>query len=462
VTPELFLQPDGKPMSFQQARVGGRAVGVPGVARLMEAAHRAHGRLPWAKLFEPAIELAERGFPLSPRLHALLAKDLDLAGDPAACAYFYTDQGTPKPAGTLLRNPEFARTLRRIAENGADAFYSGPIAQDIVAAVRGHPVNPGFMTEADLAGYRVREVEPVCATYRGFRICGMPPPSSGGIAVLQVLGILSRFDMASVRPGSSAAVHLVSEAARLAYADRNRYVADDRFVRVPVKGLLDASYLAGRARLIRPEVSMGRAEAGVPPGADAAHAADSMAETGGTSHISVVDRDGNAASMTTSIEHAFGSHVMVRGFLLNNQLTDFSFVPVRDGVRVANAVEPGKRPRSSMAPTLVFDPSGRLHLVVGSPGGSRIINYVVKVLVAVLDWKMDLQAAIDLPNFGSRNGPTEIERGSPLENLAGALKALGHEVRAVDMTSGVHGILRTETGWQGGADPRREGIAGGR
>jgi gamma-glutamyltranspeptidase len=462
VTPALFTGPDGKPMAFNDAVIGGRSVGVPGVPRLLELAHARHGRLAWATLFQPAIDLAEKGFALPARVHALLENDHGLVRDAAAKEYFYTTDGKPKPAGTVLRNPEFARTLRALAARGAEAFYSGDIARDIVAAVRGHPFNPGVMTEHDLAAYRVREVEALCAPYRAYRVCGMPPSSSGGIAVLQILGMLSRFDMASVRPGSTEAVHLIAEAGRLAFADRNRYVADDRFAEVPIKGLIDPAYLAERSKLIQEHKSMGKAVAGVPQGLKAAYADDPVDEMAGTSHIAVVDKDGNAVSMTTTIETNFGSHVMVRGFLLNNQLTDFNFLPVEDGVRVANGVYPGKRPRSSMAPTLVFDNRDKLYMAVGSPGGPFIIGYVVKTLIATLDWKMDMQSAIDLPNFGSRNGPTEIEKGSNYEKLIGPLRALGHDARAIDMASGVHGIVRVKDGWQGGADRRRDGIARGR
>ena len=462
VTPALFTAPDGKPMAFDDAVIGGRAVGVPGVPRLLELSHARHGRLAWAALFQPAIDLAEKGFALSPRVHALLENDHGLVRDAAAKKYFYSADGKPKPAGTVLRNPEFARTLRALAARGAEAFYSGGIARDIVAAVRGHAFNPGVMTEHDLAAYRVREVEALCAPYRAYRVCGMPPSSSGGIAVLQILGMLSRFDMAGVRPGSPEAVHLVAEAERLAFADRNRYVADDRFAEVPIKGLIDPAYLAERSKLIQEHKSMGKAEAGVPQGIKVAYADDAVDEMAGTSHIAVVDQDGNAVSMTTTIETNFGSHVMVRGFLLNNQLTDFNFLPVEGGVRVANGVYPGKRPRSSMAPTLVFDNSDKLYMAVGSPGGPFIIGYVAKTLIATLDWKMDMQSAIDLPNFGSRNGPTEIEKGSAYEKLIGALRALGHETRTIDMASGVHGIVRAKDGWQGGADSRREGVARGR
>ncbi len=460
-TPELFMRV-GRPMPFREAVNGGRSVGTPGVPRLLETAHRKHGKLPWARLFKPAIELAEQGFPLSNRVHALLQRKGALGSEAAARAYFLTVDGTPKPAGTMLRNPEFARTLRAIAAGGADAFYRGEIAIDIVDAVRKHPSNPGILSTADLADYQVREVDPLCAPYRVFRVCSMPPSSSGGIAVLQMLGMLSHRDMSAVAPGSAQAVHLLAEAGRLAYADRNRWVADDRYVEVPVRGLLDTAYLAARTKLIQPGHSMGKAEAGVPPGARIAYADDTVEEIAGTSHIAIVDGKGNAVSMTTTIENFFGSRIMVHGFLLNNQLTDFNFNPFDNGRQVANAVAPGKRPRSSMAPTVVFNSNGDLHLVIGSPGGSRIINYVAKTLIATLDWGLDIQAAIALPNAGSRNGPTEIERGTSYEALAAPLATMGHEVQTLDMTSGLHGIMRVNDGWQGGADPRREGIAKGR
>jgi gamma-glutamyltranspeptidase/glutathione hydrolase len=460
-TPELVLK-DGKPMPFLEARVGGRSVGVPGTPRLLEVAHARYGKLPWKALFEPAIELAEKGFPVSPRFHKLVGDDKGLADEPAARAYFFDAEGRPKAVGTTIRNPEFAKTLRAMAERGADAYYTGDIAADIVKAVRGHR-NAGTLSMEDLAGYRVRDVEPLCGPYRAWRLCGMPPSSSGGIAVLQILGELERFDMASVRPNSSQAVHLLSEAERLAFADRGRYVADDRFVDVPVKGLVDRGYIASRSALIQPEKSMGKASAGDPAGVKVAYADDPWDEVMGTTQISIVDREGNAVSMTTTIESFFGSRIMVRGFLLNNELTDFNFLPVEGGVAVANSVAPGKRPRSSMAPFLVFDgKTGAFDMTIGSPGGSLIITYVAKTLIGLLDWKLDMQRAIDLPNYGSRNGPTEIEKGTELEDVAASLKAMGHEVRAIDMTSGVQGIRRVKGGWEGGADPRREGVARGR
>ena len=345
VTADLFMR-DGKAMTFRDAVAGGRSVGTPGVVRLLEIAHRKHGRLPWARLFQPAIDLAENGFPLSSRLHTLLRRDRTIAGEAAARSYFLNAEGTPKAAGTLLRNPEFAQTLRAIATGGADAFYRGDIARAIVGAVRSHPINPGLLSEADLADYQVREVDALCSPYRVYRVCGMPPSSSGGIAVLQMLGLLSHRDMSAVAPESTQAVHLLAEAGRLAYADRSRWVADDRFVDVPVRGLLDPAYLAARARLIQPR-SMGKATAGTPPGARLAYADDAVDEVAGTSHIAIVDGDGNAASMTTTIENFFGSRVLVRGFLLNNQLTDFNFTEQDSGQPAVNAVAPGKRPRSS-------------------------------------------------------------------------------------------------------------------
>ncbi|MDZ7651301.1 MAG: gamma-glutamyltransferase [Burkholderiaceae bacterium] len=477
----LFVTPQGRAMGFVDAVVGGRAIGTPGVLRMLELAHRQHGRLPWSQLFEPAIRLAENGFAISPRLHTLLAGEKHLSGSPAARAYFYTAGSTPKPVGTMLRNPDFASTLRTIAVGGADAFYRGPIAADIVTAVRGHATNPGRLTEADLAGYQAKERAPLCTDYKQWRVCGMGAPSSGGIAVAQMLGIFSRRNIAVVPPVTVEgqlepqpdAVHLFSEAGRLAFADRAQFVADPDFVPVDSAALTRPAYLAQRAALIM-DRSMGRAAAGTPAAAQLAFAPDESPHRTATSHISAVDAFGNAVSMTSSIEDAFGARLMVRGFLLNNQLTDFSFLPRAsdgkgnlrpDGALVANRVQPGKRPRSSMAPTLVFDrASSQLLATLGSPGGSQIINYVAKTVVGVLDWNLDIQQAVALANFGSRNGPTEVEEGRASAALVDGLKARGHEVRIAPMTSGVQGIVRLRDGpggarWAGGADPRREGIA---
>lgn len=466
----LFLNPDGKPMAFYEAVVGGRSVGTPGAVRLLESAHRQYGKLPWAQLFEPAIRLSESGFPMSQRLNQLLAAEKYLRNDRAAAACFYNADGAPRAVGATVRNPELAATLRAIASGGADAFYSGAIAADIVQAVQSQN-NAGRLATSDLLAYRVRQREPICTDYKQWRVCGMPPPSSGGIAIAQMLGIFTHRNIAVFPPEAAPAlepraeaVHLFSEAGRLAFADRGLYVADSDFVAVNVSGLLDPAYLKQRAQLIGPR-SMGTAQPGVPPGTRSAFAPDASPLKSATSHISVVDSYGNAVAMTTTIEDVFGARVMVRGFLLNNQLTDFSFAPDADGKPIANRVQPGKRPRSSMAPTLVFDrATGALVASVGSPGGSQIIGYVAKTLVGVLDWNLDIQQAIALPNFGSRNGPTELEKGRFSPAVVEALKARGHDVREIDMGSGLQGIVRVRLadgrlGWAGGADPRREGVA---
>ncbi len=457
--PERFLWGDGKPVEFYAAVVGGRSVGVPGTPRLLEAAHKKWGKLPWAKLFEPAIQIAENGFNISPRLAGLLAKDKFLKNDPIAKALYYNEDGSAKAAGTELKNPAMAATLRTLAEKGADAFYDGEIAADIVASVTGHPANPGDMTLEDLKGYKIVERPAICGPYRGLKICGMGPPSSGAIAVLQTLSVLEGQNMAAMPAGPDAA-HWIAEAERLAFADRAQYLADPDFVSVPAEGLLDADYLKSRAALVDPMKSMGTAKAGEPPRKKAELYAPSDGIEFGTSHIAIVDRSGNAVSMTTTIEDGFGARLMTKsGFLLNNELTDFSVVPVKDGLPVANKVEPGKRPRSSMAPTIVLDQNGKLHSVVGSPGGSLIINYVVKTLVALIDWKLDPQVAVDIPNFGSRNGPTELEMGTEAEGWKAALEAKGHATKLIEMTSGIQAIVVTGDGFIGGADSRREGVA---
>ncbi len=414
---------------------------MPGVLRMLEAAHRRHGRLPWAELFAPAIFSAEEGFRASPRLRGQLEearkRDARIA------------DGNPYYApGEKVVNRAYGATLRAIAQGGADAFYTGPIAADIVAAVRGG-ANAGDLSERDLAEYRALEREPLCGPYRLWIICSMGPPSSGGLAVLQILGLLERVPFAAAPPGSAAALHYFAEAGRLAYADRARYVGDPAFVPVPAQRLLDPRYLDARARLIG-ERSMRTAPPGDP-------------EAVGTSHFTIVDARGDIVSMTTTIEASFGSHVFVRGFFLNNELTDFDFVPGG-----ANAVAPGKRPRSSMAPTIVFR-DGVPVAALGSPGGPFIINYVAKTIVGLLDWRLDMAGAAALPNFGSRGGATEIELGSAYEPLAAVLALQrGHDVAIRSMTSGVHGIERvpagaagTAAGWRGGADPRREGAAAG-
>jgi gamma-glutamyltranspeptidase/glutathione hydrolase len=468
---KLFLK-DGKPVPFYEGVVGGRSVGTPGVLRMLEVAHKQHGKLAWASLFGPAITLAEQGFKISPRLHMLLASEQHLKKDATAAAYFYNADGTPKAVGAVLKNPELAAVLREIASKGVDVFYRGQIARDIVAKVRAHPLNPGLLAESDFAAYQAKVREPVCSDYRQYRVCGFPPPSSGGIAIAQMLGMLEPRNLSASVPVSGVpsadAVHLISEVGRLAYADRGLYVADTDFVPLPGgswASLIDKAYLQDRAKGIASNAS-GKAQPGMPRGATVAMAHDRSPELPSTSHISIVDAFGNALSMTTTIEDVFGSRQMVRGFLLNNQLTDFSFVAEESGKPVANRVQPGKRPRSSMAPTLVFDKtSGQLVMSAGSPGGSLIINYVAKVLVGTLDWGLNVQQAISLPNFGSRNlgdrGATELERGRFSAAVVEQLKQRGHDVREIEQTSGLQAIQRTRNGWFGGADPRREGVVMG-
>jgi gamma-glutamyltranspeptidase/glutathione hydrolase len=460
-TPDRFMK-DGKPMRFMDAVVGGRSVGVPGAPRLLGEAHRRFGKLPWASLFAPAIRLAEQGFAVSPRLNGLLAKETALRADPRARALYYDEAGAPRPVGFVLRNAAMAATLRTLADDGADAFYSGAVAQDVVATVRGHASNPGDMTLADLSAYRVVEREPVCAPYRDWRICGMGPPSSGGIAVAQILGVLQTQDIAAMGQGPDA-LHWFSEAGRLAFADRALYLGDPAFVDVPVAGLIDPAYIRARAATISPARSMGKAAAGTPTMKKAMRLAPGEGVEHGTSHISVIDAAGNAVSMTTTIEDGFGARLMTAsGFLLNNELTDFNFAPEADGKPVANRVEGGKRPRSSMAPTLVFDAKGDLVAALGSPGGSLIINYVAKTVVAMFDWGLSPQQAVDLANFGSRNGPTEVEAGTEAVPWGAVLAATrGHDVREIEMTSGAQAIRVTPQGLDGGADSRREGVAVG-
>ncbi|WP_426128005.1 gamma-glutamyltransferase [Pseudomonas sp. DWP1b1] len=481
-TERLFLKADGKPMTFPEAQIGGRSVGTPGVLRALEMAHKKTGHLQWAELFEPAIRLAEQGFAISPRLHSLIAADRSIAQSPDMAAYFLNADGTPKATGTLLKNPALANVFKRIAKEGPDALYQGPIADEIARKVQGHR-NAGSLSQADLRGYTAKERTPLCTDYKQWKVCGMPPPSSGGVAIAQILGTLQALEardpalaiapMLPVKSPSPAgleptpeAVHLLAEAGRLAFADRALYVADADFVPVPVAGLVAPDYLAKRAALIS-ERSMGIAKPGVPAGIQVAYAPDRSALRISTSQVVAVDDLGGAVSMTTTVEAAFGSHVMVQGFLLNNQMTDFSFIPEENGQPVANRVEPGKRPRSAMAPTLVFERnSGELLATIGSPGGSQIIEYVSKSLVAMLDWKLDPQAAISLPNFGSRNGATELETGLFSPALKQALKDKGHALSEIDMTSGIQAIVRTrdaqgKLSLSGGADPRREGAAVG-
>jgi gamma-glutamyltranspeptidase/glutathione hydrolase len=453
--PERFLDAAGKPRPFQEVVATGQAVGVPGLLAMLAAAHERHGRKPWAELFAPAIRLAQDGFAVSPRLHKLIAADRHLWHSRTAAPLFFDRRGNPLAIGARLRQPELAASLRTLAQEGPAALHRGEIGRKLVAAVVEHG---GDMTTADLAAYQPREREVVCGAYRKYRICSMPPPSSGGMTVLQILGILERTPFPAAAPRSGEAVHWFAEAGRLAYADRARYLGDPDFVTIPQEALLATDYLAARAALLRPDASLGTAAAGEPEKVGAGRTAlhDAVApELPATMHLSIIDADGNAASLTSSIEDAFGSRILAAGFFLNNQLTDFSFVPGG-----ANGVAPGKRPLSSMAPTLVFDAAGRLYAVLGSPGGPRIINYVAQTLVALLDWRLRPDDALSMPHFGSRNGPTEIEHGAPPDWQA-ALEARGHRVASHDMTSGLQVIVRDGERWLGAADPRREGTVAG-
>jgi gamma-glutamyltranspeptidase/glutathione hydrolase len=459
--PGMFLDAEGKPMPFAQAAMGGHAVGVPGLLRMLQMAHDDHGRLPWARLFEPAMRLATDGFAISPRLHQLVSDTPQLKEFPGTRAYFFDAEQNPKPVGARLANPDLAETLRIVANGGAPAFYNGGLGRAMVRAVQENG-RVGTLTPEDLKGYKAVKREPVCGAYRQYKVCGMGPPSSGGVAVAQMLGVVERFDMRQLGANSAASVHVLAEAGRLAFADRARYIADADFEPAPLARLLDKRYLAQRAKLVNPERAMGRAEPGRLPRA-ALRAPDWTSELPATTHLSVVDGAGNAVAMTSSIEQAFGSRILVRGFLLNNHMTDFALRPTDGEVPNINRIEPGKRPRSSMAPTVVVDKEGRLVMTLGSPGGPRIIPYVAQAIVAALDWGMDMQRAVALPHALSMNGPTELERDTAVVATAAELRALGHEVTFASHTSGLHGIQvvrrQGRTQLVGGADPRREGEA---
>ena len=450
---------DGKAMPFNAAVNSGKSVGTPGLLRMLELAHRQHGRLAWSRLFKPAIELAEEGFPVSPRLHAQIAGNRDLFAQLSARDYFYPG-GEPAPVGYVLKNPQLADVLRRVAGQGVDAFYQGEIALAIVVAVHAH-AQAGDLSLDDLKNYRAKERVPVCSNYKQLRLCGMGPPSSGGIAVLQMLGMLEQHHMDQMMPMSLEAVHYFSEAGRLAFADRERYVADPDFISVPVANLLDPAYLRSRGAQIDSRVSMGIALPGEALHLLRKRGADNAHDLPSTTHLVAVDRYGHGVSMTSTIESEFGSKIFVRGFLLNNQLTDFSLQPKdASGQLVANRVESGKRPRSSMAP-IVITKNKQLFMLVGSPGGSSIINFVAKTLIGVIDWNLNAYEAIKLPNMGSRNRDTEIVRGTALESLVPALRGKGHRVNVFPMPSGVQAIVRDSSGLTGGADPRREGSVAG-
>jgi gamma-glutamyltranspeptidase/glutathione hydrolase len=449
----------GKALAFNAAVNSGKSVGTPGLLRMLELAHRRHGRLTWSRLFKPAIELAEQGFPVSPRLHTQIAGNRDLFAQLSARDYFYP-AGEPAPIGYVLKNPQLADVLRRVASQGVDVFYQGDIAKAIVDAVHAH-TQAGDLSLDDLKNYRAKERAPVCSNYKQLRLCGMGPPSSGGIAVLQMLGMLEQHHIDQMMPMSLEAVHYFSEAGRLAFADRERYVADPDYISVPVTNLLEPNYLRSRGAQIDSRVSMGVALPGEGLHLSKKRGADNAPDLPSTTHLVAVDGYGNGISMTSTVESEFGSKIFVRGFLLNNQLTDFSLQPKdASGQWVANRVEAGKRPRSSMAPIIVTK-NKQLMMLVGSPGGSSIINFVAKTLIGVIDWNLNAYEAIKLPNMGSRNRDTEIERGTALETLVPALREKGHRVNVFAMPSGVQAIVRDVSGLTGGADPRREGSVAG-
>jgi gamma-glutamyltranspeptidase / glutathione hydrolase len=463
-TPDMFLGGNGRAESFNNVGVGGLAVGVPGALRMLELAHREHGRLPWSDLFTPAIELAENGFEVSPRLNGLLNGFKRFARGDDFRRYFYDESGEPHPVGYLLKNPEYAAALKLLAAGGAEPMHTGELAAAIAAEVRDNNVRPGRMTSQDLASYEAHVSAPLCTPYRAWRVCGPQLPSSGGVTTQQVLGLLARFELPDIRRQPVEAIHLFAEANRLAFADRNLYLGDPEFVAAPVAALLDPSYLSARAALIDPKKAMTTIAAGEPlPAAAWEFASGTASERPSTSHFSIVDRFGDAVAMTTSVQGAFGSQLMVGGFILNNQLTDFDYVPTVGGKPVANRVEGGKRPLSSMSPTMLLDDRGRLRLLVGSPGGTRIIGFVAQSIVGVVDWSLDVQQAVAAPHFLAEEGPVEIEEGSALAAHEQALEALGHTVAVNDMNSGLHAIAieHTRRGrvLYGGVDPRREGVA---
>jgi gamma-glutamyltranspeptidase/glutathione hydrolase len=456
-TPGMFLDASGKPRAHFDAIPGGLSTGVPGVIAMFDMAHKKYGRLPWAKLFTPAIRLARDGFPAGRKLAATLRAFPQLAGMPDIKRYFYKSDGTPLAQGDILKNPKFANALQLIAKRGPKAFYTGEIAQHIVDAVQRAPVNPGGMTLADLASYHAVERPAVCGAYRQYRLCSMGPPSSGGVAVLQILGMLERFPQAQLQPGSLSGVHLFTQASRLAFADRAMYLADPDVINVPVAGLIDRTYLAQRSAAIDPMKDMGTAQAGTPLPKHAQYAPQRTPQLPGTSHLSVVDDHGEVVSMTMTVEFVFGSEVMANGFFLNNELTDFSFEPVRDGKPVANAPAPGKRPMSAMSPTIVFGPDGKFAIATGSPGGPAIIDFVAQSLIAMIDGGVGPQQATALPHPLNLNGRTILEKGTPLDALSAPLTAMGHTVVSADLESGLHIIQRVPGGYAGGADPRRDG-----
>ncbi len=452
---------NGQPMAHEEAIPGGKSVGVPGNLRMMALAHKRYGKLPWAALFQPAIRLARDGFRITPRLYNALNRSRRTGAMSAeARAIFYGPDGNPLPVGTLVKNPAFAAFLEGIAARGADSFYVGPNARGIVATVNGSPLHPSQMTAGDLATYDAKPKAPVCGTYRGYRICGMGPSSSGGTTVFETLKQLERFNLGALGPKSPTAWHLIAESMRLAYADRDQYIGDADYVSVPVAGLMNPAYLARRSALISPERTMTTVVAGTPPGAPRQTCKAALVEERGTSHFVAVDAQGNVASETSTIESVFGSGLVVSGYYLNNELTDFNIVPGKNGCLTANRVQGGKRPRSSMSPTIVWGPDGHVRLAVGAAGGATIPAQVLKAIIGVIDWDLSAQQAIGLPTIFAPGGDTVyVERGTYLETMIPQLRALGQNVQPMTPGFKANAIEWVNGRWAGGADPRSEGAA---
>lgn len=459
-TPQLFQDDKGQPLQFYDAVVGGRSVGTPGTVKLLWDTHQKYGKLKWKKIIEPVIQLAEQGFTISPRLASLVEGDSErLSRFPATKAYFFNPDGSAKAAGTILKNPQYAQTLSAIAEQGAAVFYQGDIARNIIDTVQNAPGNPGVLAQSDFDSYQIKQREPVCTAYQSYEVCGMGPPSSGALTVGQILAISEHYDLKGWGAESTKSWQVIADASRLAFADRGKYIADQDYVPMPTEGLLDTDYLKQRASLISIGKALQEVAAGSPPWSHAmSRGMDKSIELPSTSHFNIVDKQGNVVSMTTTIENAFGSRLMVDGFLLNNELTDFSFSTHQNGIPIANRLEPGKRPRSSMAPTIMLK-GGKPYMAIGSPGGSRIIGYVAQTIIAHTQWDLDIQQAINQPRLLNRFGTLDIEQGTDATRLKAELEKIGFTTEVRDLNSGLHAIRITPEGLEGAADPRREGIA---
>jgi gamma-glutamyltranspeptidase/glutathione hydrolase len=459
--PKMLLNKNGEPREFNDVVQGGLSVATPGALKILQEAHEKYGKLKWKELFEPAIKLARDGFVVSNRLHTVAANISYLKDFDEAAKIYLKSDGSAYKVGEIIKNPKLAQTLQTIADEGIEPFYSGKIAKDIVGAVQNSKINPGLLSLSDLKNYRSKNGDLICSNYREkFKICSMPLPSSGGVTLLQILGILENFDLSKLKPDSKEAMHLVVEATRLAYADRNEYLGD--VSSVPIVKMLDKNYLKSRSALIDRNKALTKVEAGKFSNVNRDKVVNNKAaELPSTTHLSAVDFEGNAVSFTSSIEYFFGSALMVDGFLLNNQVTDFSFLPEIDGKPVANAIEPNKQPRSSMTPTFIFDQNDKLLMVVGSPGGPRIIQYALRTILDCLDWKFDVQKAISMPNYVVLNDVVELEKNTAITKLKPSLQAMGHQVLIKELTSGIHAIIVNDNGLKGGADPRRDGVAVG-